>query len=137
MNTPFDGLHMNQLPDGDRWILLSNWDYFGFEVPAGFVTDLTSSPRLVWAVFPKWGVHGPAAILHDWLYYSGIVDRVQADAIFFDAMGACGVIPWKRRAMFAGVLLGGKKYWDYHRASDAGKDLVLRKNDSFLHRPII
>ena len=37
-------------------------------VPAGFVTDLASIPRLVWSFYPPDGPWVKAAIIHDFLY---------------------------------------------------------------------
>lgn len=37
-------------------------------VPAGFVTDLASIPRIVWSFFPPDGPWVKAAIVHDFLY---------------------------------------------------------------------
>ena len=69
---------------------------------AGFRTDLTSVPALFTWLVPKTGAHLPAALLHDALvagrgdpssYVSTdghVVDRVEADRIFRDAMADTG-----------------------------------------------
>ena len=41
---------------------------FKVTVPAGFVTDLASVPRLLWAIVPRDGLHNGAAVVHDFLY---------------------------------------------------------------------
>ena len=80
---------------------------FTVVVPAGFVSDLESVPRLpvVYALFknraPK------SAILHDYLYATREHPRDVADRIFLDAMEAEGLAWWMRRAMYAGVRIGG------------------------------
>ena len=69
---------------------------------AGFRTDLTSVPALFTWLVPKTGAHLPAALLHDALvagrddpasYASTeghVVDRVEADRVFRDAMADTG-----------------------------------------------
>ena len=69
---------------------------------AGFRTDLTSVPALFTWLVPKTGAHLPAALLHDALVAGGadsasyvssegrVVDRVDADRIFRDAMADTG-----------------------------------------------
>lgn len=37
-------------------------------IPKGFRTDLSSVPRLLWALFPPFGDFIRAAIVHDWMY---------------------------------------------------------------------
>jgi len=80
---------------------------FTIVVPAGFVSDLESVPRLplVYALFknraPK------SAILHDYLYTTREQPRNVADRIFLGAMEAEGLPWWMRRAMYAGVRVGG------------------------------
>ncbi|ECG8634089.1 DUF1353 domain-containing protein, partial [Salmonella enterica subsp. salamae] len=38
------------------------------EVPAGFVTDLATIPRIFWSLMPPDGKYAKAAIIHDYLY---------------------------------------------------------------------
>lgn len=77
------------------------------EVPAGFITDGASVPRLLWPLFPSWGRYSRAAVLHDYLgdrlvnrrdpHPEGLSQR-DIDAIFYEAMGVCGVA-WPVRAL--------------------------------------
>src|SRR5262245_38142541 len=46
-----------------------------FTVPAGFVTDLASIPRIFWSALPRDGEYAYAAILHDYLYWTQVRDR--------------------------------------------------------------
>lgn len=57
------------------------------------------------------GYGHPAAALHDWLYASGHLPRVAADAVFRRALRSCGVARWRAWLMWAGVRLGGA--WRY------------------------
>ena len=97
-------------------ILLTEFDYhFGSEdsnfiihVPSGFKTDLASTPFFAWSLgFPKWGQYSKAAVVHDYLYQSKLVDRATADAIFREAMGVLGVPRWKANVMYSAVRLFG------------------------------
>lgn len=92
------------------------------EVPAEFITDLASVPRLPF-VFLLSGdsARGPA-VLHDFLYQRQLVDRDVADAVFREAMAAHAPElgfeaepAWRRGLMWAGVRVGGWHAWAGHR----------------------
>jgi len=75
----------------------------GFEVPAGFVFDVHSLPRLLrpWQPrHPQWW--GPAAI-HDWALESGLVSIEEANRLYMAAMQDLGVRWIHRTVAFAGV----------------------------------
>jgi hypothetical protein len=81
-------------------------------VPPGFVTDFASIPRtpLLWWLLGD-RARGPA-LVHDFLYQTHLCDtRVQADAVFGEAMQAEGVSVWARKLMLAGVRLFGRRAW--------------------------
>lgn len=80
-------------------------------VPADFVTDFASVPRLPLAYFLAGGLAHAAAVLHDWLYTTHQTDRSTADAVFQDAAKACGVSPWRAWVMWLGVRAGGTRSW--------------------------
>lgn len=99
-------------------------------VPAGFVTDRSSIPRLPLVYLMVGGKGRRAAIPHDWLYenhghYHGTVDadgdgvfdpespaltRRQCDAIFYEAVRLTHgpLVAW---TMYLGVLAGGWWRW--------------------------
>jgi len=80
-------------------------------VPAGFPTDGASVPRLpfIYWFFGNTAKH--AAVLHDFLYSSGLVPRAVADAIFREAMESMGLGWIHRNSMWAGVrVFGGSHY---------------------------
>lgn len=82
------------------------------EVPRGFITDGASVPRLLWPLFPSWGRYSRAAVLHDYLgtrlvnlrapHPEGLTQR-QIDAVFFEAMGVCGVV-WPIRVLIWSIM---------------------------------
>ena len=84
-------------------------------VPAGFITDFASVPRALWSIIPPHGKYSPAAVLHDYLYFTAMFPRAYADDIFLDAMRDLGVAMWKRWAMYAGVRVGGWVGWNAYR----------------------
>src|SRR5437868_3762133 len=66
-------------------------------VPAGFITDFASIPRLFWNLAaPTDYEYSAASIVHDRLYETHECERRAADAIFFDAMAVHGT-PWLKR----------------------------------------
>ncbi len=101
--------------DGDtgQWLLLEPLVYRSdiakrdITVPAGFPTDLASTPRipLLYELFGN--VAHRAAVVHDYLYTSGRESRAMADAVMREACAATGVPWWRRWGMWAGVRLGG------------------------------
>jgi hypothetical protein len=94
--TPFE-YHVGNLPSLDIII-----------VPSGFVTDLTSIPRMFWSIMPPHGEYAKAAILHDYLYDNAIGSKKYADDIFFEALGVLGVCAWRKYIMYWAVKYFGK-----------------------------
>lgn len=84
-------------------------------VPAQFLTDLASVPRLASVLFPPDGPWLKAAVLHDYLYATkglqGRYTRGQCDVIFKDAMKALGVSKFDRNVIYSAVVVGGWKGW--------------------------
>ena len=91
--------HVGNIPGNDGW---------SAEIPEGFKTDLASTPRFLWPIFPPSGRYVVAAIVHDWLYRGGYVPRAVADGIFLDGMAHAGVKAWKRYVMFLAVRAFGR-----------------------------
>lgn len=77
------------------------------EVPAGFVTDGATVPRLLWSLLPAWGTYSRAAAVHDYLCKSlphrHAATRLAADRIFLDAMKVCGTGRLVRWIMYLAV----------------------------------
>jgi hypothetical protein len=61
-------------------------------IPEGFLTDLASTPQVLWWLSPPWGWYVNAAVVHDYLYfckglYGGIqYTRRQCDGVLLSAM---------------------------------------------------
>ena len=82
------------------YALSTNGGEVRVKIPAGFVTDLATTPRIVWPIFPPWGKWNRAAILHDYLCRGRICSRFLADALFREAMKDLGVPLWRRLIMY-------------------------------------
>ncbi|EAO7521451.1 DUF1353 domain-containing protein, partial [Salmonella enterica] len=87
------------------------------EVPAGFVTDLASVPRIFWTILPPDGKYAKAAIIHDWMYDNALRTKKEADKIFLDGMTVLGVPKWKRIVMYLAVRIFGRG--NYSRGQQA------------------
>ena len=99
------------------WQLLSplTWrtdDGREYSVPAGFVTNFASIPRVFWSVLPPWDRHMKAAVFHDYLYNTKRVSREHADNIFYKQMKALGVSWWRRNVIYRAVRLFGARAYN-------------------------
>jgi hypothetical protein len=80
-------------------------------VPAGFVTDFASVPRIPVAFLLAGDCGQEAAVIHDFLYTTHQVDRAKADAVFQEAL-LIAEPRWRAWLMWAGVRLGGSRPWE-------------------------
>lgn len=100
----------------NQWILRHplevRWRSGKIEVPAGFVTDLSSIPEAARGIIPQIGTHNIPSVVHDWCYENRWSDRKTSDYLFLLLMKEHGV-PWLRRnVMYAAVRVFGKGVWD-------------------------
>ena len=109
---------------GKKVILLEEFTYhIGSEdsdifitVPAGFRTDLASTPFFSWSLgFPRWGRYSKAAVLHDHCYSLNLHNRKWADGLFYEAMLVSGTGLWKAKVMYLAVRLFGWIAWNKHK----------------------
>lgn len=89
-------------------------------VPAGFITNFASIPRVFWSIYPPLGYgkgfnYGKSAMLHDYLYSSFAkkpsgerYTRKEADDIFLESMLAVGVYKFNARLFWLMVRAFGK-----------------------------
>lgn len=80
-------------------------------VPAGFHTDFASVPRLPIIYLTEGGKGNKAAVVHDWLYSSGNVDRKTADEVLREALIASGYSRFTANLFYAAVRVGGTSFW--------------------------
>lgn len=127
--------------DGEEFVLLSPFEYYfvngdlpkeepavpyvlykgqkAIQLPLYMTTDMTSAPWIA-RVFgiDKFGPHGNAALLHDWLYMTEMFPRAVCDRIFLEAMVVLGVSRFDRNAAYMGVRVGGGAVWAEHVRAD-------------------
>lgn len=111
---PFE--YYTEVPEGSdstcfRVMMTSDYCYTmvcDIKVPAGYVTDLTSVPRVLWSIFPPNGRYAKAAIVHDYLYSNAIGNKEWADKVFLEAMTVLDVPVWRRKLMYWAVCLFGR-----------------------------
>jgi hypothetical protein len=80
-------------------------------VPAGFVTDFASIPRLPFVYLAEGGKGNRAAVVHDWLYSSQAFDRATADQVLREALIASGYSKVTAGLFYAAVRVGGGSHW--------------------------
>jgi len=98
-----------------RWRTQSDLVYMAddktvFIVPAGYVTDLASVPRLPLMYLFTGDTAHMSAVLHDYLctdYYPDDMTWSRAADIFLEAMQVEGVTGWRRWMMYWAVRLFG------------------------------
>lgn len=87
-------------------------------IPKGFVTDFASVPRFAWNIIPPYGEYKKEAVLHDYLYATGLFPKKIADKLFLISMKEAGVSYWKRNSMYLSVKLFGGTAWSNHRLNE-------------------
>lgn len=108
-------LQVEEIDDG-RWRLLVILAYSSnlaglVIVPAGFETDFASVPRLPVAFALFGDVAHEAAVIHDYLYSTGMVSREVADKVLLEAMESTGIAAWRRWPIYWAVRqFGGSHY---------------------------
>jgi hypothetical protein len=115
-------LDARSVPNSKDWVLLAPLVYWPagwtdvLAVPAGFVTDLASVPRVLPLAHALFGDRARrAAALHDYLYTVCRMPRDRCDALFHEAMLSSGIDRFSAFAMWAGVRIGGGAYYGIRR----------------------
>ena len=78
-------------------------------IPAGFVSDLASIPRLFWRILPRFGPWCEAAVVHDWLCRHGGIARPLADRVFLELLRRARVRAVPRGLLYAGARIGASR----------------------------
>ncbi|MDR4469625.1 MAG: DUF1353 domain-containing protein [Nitrospira sp.] len=85
--------------------------YEAVHVPKGFVTDFASIPRIFWSTLRPDGEYAYAAVVHDYLYWTQMRSREEADHIFKMAMEDFEVGTVTIGAIYSAVRVGGQLAW--------------------------
>lgn len=109
----YDAVQVHQLTDR-TFMLTEPLRYQGradlFEIPAGYLTDFATVPRVAVWLIPPFGTYTPAAVLHDWLLTdalpAGLVGSRDVDGLFRRVLRELQVPPVRRWLMWAGVRWG-------------------------------
>jgi hypothetical protein len=97
------------------------------EVPAGFVTDFASVPRLFWSVLRPDGEYAYAAVLHDYLYWMQTGKREEADLVLKYAMEEFKVGAATIDAIYTAVDKAGQIAWAGNaRLKASGERRILK-----------
>jgi hypothetical protein len=103
--------------DGGKWRVVEPFYYDSdvanrvITVPAGFLTDLASTPRLPIIYEVCGNIATKAAVVHDYLYTSGRESRAMADEVLHEAALLANVNEFRAWLMWAGVRLGGGSHY--------------------------
>jgi len=87
-------------------------EFFSYTVPKGFISDLTSSPRIFWSIIPPSGTYNKASLLHDYVYSTKLLPRDQADKLFLEATTSLNVNVFIRKSMYYALRLFGWKAYN-------------------------
>lgn len=103
-------------------------DYKPITVPAGFVTDFASIPRIFWSLLPPDGKYVYPAIIHDYMYWVQDRSKSEADEILKIGMEEFDVSWIDRIAIYNAVKKFGGKAWEENaRLRRGGEKRVLSK----------
>lgn len=89
-----------------RYRFVSDYKVGNTVIPAGFVTDGASTPRLLWWLFPPVGRYFVAAAYHDYLIRYDLVTRTEADKLFYQCLKTLDVPRWASWCLYQGVKIG-------------------------------
>lgn len=99
------------------WMLKEDFQYQSdvantiITVPAGFITDFASVPRIP-VLFTLFGaIASEAAVVHDWLYRTGMLGRKTADKVLKEAVLVSGYPKWQAWGLYLGVRIGGSSFY--------------------------
>jgi hypothetical protein len=110
--------------DGQEWRLLEPLVFVSdvagrIVVPAGFVTNFASVPRVPVVYELTGNTSSMAATVHDYLYTTHAVSRDVADAVLREASAATKVPGWRRWIMWTGVRVFGGSHWGTAAVDDS------------------
>lgn len=81
-------------------------------VPADFITDFSSVPRVVGLYLLFGGKGKRASLIHDYLYTCGVYSRFLCDEVFREALQVSGYSAFTIGAMYGAVRVGGASHYE-------------------------
>jgi len=112
---------------GFRYYLTADEGGEFVDVPAGFVTNFASTPRLTWPILPPTGRYSQVAATHDKLFRAPVIRSAhsarpctlgEANRIFVNGSKVLGVSWPVRRLMFRMLQAFSGAAWNRYRAAD-------------------
>jgi hypothetical protein len=109
-----------------KFKLLKEFEYHRFQypakdekdiikVPVGFITDFATIPRIFWPIVSPLDSYAKASVIHDYLYYTGMFSKAEADLIFKECMEVLNVEKWKIFCIYNAVKYFGFIAWNKYR----------------------
>ena len=96
-----------------KFALLEDVNINGYVVPAGFVSDGCSCPKVLWNYCePISGKYIAAFLLHDWMYSTQAVTRKNADVMLRENLITAGMSTAKAYTIYAAVRTFGGSHWN-------------------------
>ena len=126
--------------DGTQWVVWEEMEFLvqlddnsvtSVRVPRGFVSDLASTPKMFWSIYPPFGKYLSASVLHDYLYWRQICKKDEADKIFYQTMHDAGVDQATQSRFFVALNKEGKDAWD-RNGTERANGLVRVIPEDFL-----
>lgn len=97
--------------DSTTYELKEDFQYGSHIVPKGYRTDLATTPKFIWSIYPPNSkYYTKSSIIHDYLYDFSDFSRLKCDWIFLKAMKDEGFNMVGRWLFFIGVRLFGGRY---------------------------
>jgi hypothetical protein len=81
------------------------------KVPANFLTDFASTPRIFWSIWPPIGTYTDAAVVHDYLYSEARYPREMCDRLFLYLMLAGKTNKFSARIIYRTVRIFGASHY--------------------------
>jgi len=114
MIIPIEYIGVQESSGRGLWVFTEDWTFDGYTIPKGFVTDGGSIPKLFWSFLNPTGAGMSAYCVHDWLYTTHQVSRLEADTILKELLMKRNLGVFHSNCAFYAVRLfgGGKNSWD-------------------------
>lgn len=98
---------------------MADFEYVKIKVPKGFITDGASIPKVCWTIIGHpFGQALEAAVIHDYLYFRGLIPRKRCDKLFLKAMKELKVFGLQRWTMYRAVRYFGWIGWNNYRKKE-------------------
>lgn len=112
-------LEVNDLyPEIGNWMVIAPLYYHSnivkeiITVPAMFITDLATIPRILYPFINNSDyIIAAPSVVHDYLYKSKLIPRKKADLILYEAMLNNNSGNFKAKIVYLAVRMFGKRYY--------------------------